>query len=117
MKSKLTTTFALVGVLAVGTAAAAVNTRALNSHTQSTIGAGTPALVPLAVVDPSITPSQLDANVTQAPIASAPVKKAAKKASASPSSSTASATATTTPTTTPVQPSYGDDANESGSDD
>ena len=52
MKSKLTTTLALVGVLTAGTAAAAVNTQALQSRAESTIGAGTTTLVTPAEASP-----------------------------------------------------------------
>jgi hypothetical protein len=94
MKSKLTTTFALLGVLAAGTAAAAVNTQALQSRAESTIGAGTttliaptgsiPASVATTSVDPATQTIQLDANVASTPATPAATKPA-KKASASPS--------------------------------
>lgn len=99
MKSKLTTTFALLGVLAAGTAAAAVNTQALQSRAESTIGAGTTTLItPVAdpvVLDVSATPAVIQLDTTTTPEVSVPTadpspsqtpvkkKKAKAKASAS----------------------------------
>ena len=96
MKSKLSTTLALVGVLAAGTAAAAVNTQALQSRAESTIGVATttlitPAEAPAAtVVTPTVETIQLDANVaTTAPTQSVVAPKPTK-ASSGTSGSTAS---------------------------
>jgi len=78
MKSKLSTTFALLGVLAAGTAAAAVNTQALQSRAESTIGATTTSLITPAgttAIDPATQVIQLDANVSstsQTPAAQTP---------------------------------------------
>ena len=87
MKSKLTTTFALLGVLAAGTAAAAINTQALQSHVESTIGANTSILITPITADPTPQVIQLDANVspaTQAPAAKKPAKTATASASPKP---------------------------------
>jgi len=45
MKSKFATTLALLGVLTAGTAAAAVNTQALQSNVETTVGSGTTTLI------------------------------------------------------------------------
>ena len=114
MKSKLTTTFALLGVLAAGTAAAAVNTQALQSRAESTIGAGTTTLIaPVSGTtvagDPATQTIQLDANVATTPATPAVTKKPAKQASASPTVEVAS---TATTPSTPAQPEFNGDDNE-----
>jgi hypothetical protein len=100
MKSKLTTTFALLGVLATGTAAAAVNTQALQSHVESTIGANTSTLITPITADPTPQVIQLDANVSTATPTTTEQKPAKKsKASASPKpANVATVTAPTQPT-------------------
>lgn len=47
MKSKFTTSLALVAVLLTGTAAAAVNTQALNGPTESALSTGSTTLLPV----------------------------------------------------------------------
>lgn len=104
MKSKLTTTFALIGVLAAGTAAAAVNTQALQSRAESTIAAGTTTLIapttePVAL-DTSATPSVIELDTSATPVVSpataspdasqAPAKKKKVKASKKPIATVAS---------------------------
>ena len=122
MKSKLTTTFALLGVLAAGTAAAAVNTQALQSRTESTIGAGTTSLItPVAdpvVLDVSATPAVIQLDTTTTPEVSVPtadpspsqtpVKKKKAKAKAS---------ASATPSATENEGDNGDDDEGEDEDD
>jgi hypothetical protein len=128
MKSKLSTTFALLGVLAAGTAAAAVNTQALQSRAESTIGATTTSLITPAGttgIDPATQVIQLDASVSpaaQAPAATAPATQTA----ASPTAATipvtvpkAQPTATIAATPTQSKPTFNneDDDDEEGDDD
>jgi hypothetical protein len=122
MKSKLTTTFALLGVLAAGTAAAAVNTQALQSRAESTIGAGTTTLItPVAdpvVLDVSATPDVIQLDTATTPEVSVPtadpspsqtpVKKKKAKAKAS---------ASATPSATENEGDEGDDDEGEDEDD
>lgn len=84
MKTKFGTALALAAVLVTGTAAAAINTQALNSPTGSTLGTTTTTLLPMnkaAVVTPAqpqnnpVAPSQNQVTTTPAPqqgVSSAP---------------------------------------------
>ena len=63
MKSKFTTSLALVAVLLTGTAAAAVNTQALNGPTDSTLATGTTTLLPVGN-SAAIIPGQAETQVT-----------------------------------------------------
>jgi len=63
MKSKFTTSLALVAVLLTGTAAAAVNTQALNGPTDSTLATGTTTLLPVGNSAATI-PVQAETQVT-----------------------------------------------------
>ena len=63
MKSKFTTSLALVAVLLTGTAAAAINTQALNGPTESTISTGATTLLP-ATESVAIIPGQAETQVT-----------------------------------------------------
>jgi len=63
MKSKFTTSLALVAVLLTGTAAAAVNTQALNGPTDSTLATGTTTLLPVGNSAATI-PGQAETQVT-----------------------------------------------------
>lgn len=63
MKSKFTTSLALVAVLLTGTAAAAINTQALNGPTESTISTGATTLLP-ATDSVAIIPGQAETQVT-----------------------------------------------------
>ena len=63
MKSKFTTSLALVAVLLTGTAAAAINTQALNSPTESTISTGATTLLP-TTDSVAIIPGQAETQVT-----------------------------------------------------
>ena len=63
MKSNFTTSLALVAVLLTGTAAAAVNTQALNGPTESTISTGATTLLP-ATESVAIIPGQAETQVT-----------------------------------------------------
>ena len=66
MKSKFGTALALAAVLLTGTAAAAINTQALNTPAQSTLGTAATTLLPAdqaAVVVPTPTQATPDASV------------------------------------------------------
>ena len=63
MKSKFTTSLALVAVLLTGTAAAAINTQALNGPTESTISTGATTLLP-TTDSVAIIPGQAETQVT-----------------------------------------------------
>jgi hypothetical protein len=133
MKSKLSTTFALLGVLAAGTAAAAVNTQALQSRAESTIGATTTSLITPAGttgIDPATQVIQLDASVSpaaqaQAPVATAPATQTAASPTAAtipvtvPQAQQTAATATIAATPTQSKPTFNneDDDDEEGDDD
>ena len=63
MKSNFTTSLALVAVLLTGTAAAAVNTQALNGPTDSTLATGTTTLLPVGN-SAAIIPGQAETQIT-----------------------------------------------------
>ena len=127
MKSKFGTALALVAVLLTGTAAAAINTQALISPTESTLGtaattllpadqtvATVPGQTPVVTVTPSNKPSGVTASQTQATSPSATQPS---------STATAAAPVVTQPVTsvasTPSKPSvvYGNPNPSNGDDD
>jgi hypothetical protein len=122
MKSKLTTTFALIGVLAAGTAAAAVNTQALQSRAESTIAAGTTTLIapttePVAL-DTSATPSVIELDTSATPVVSpATAVPDASQAPAKKKKAKAKSKATSGAVYSNPNPSNGDDDEDEGEDD
>lgn len=120
MKTKFGTALALTAVLLAGTAAAAINTRALTSPTKSTLETASTTLLPpvqLVAVDPAqgtntgVAPSQTESSATASP-------EQAANPTATIGGSVANQPATTV-TSAPTSPSvsYGNPNPSNGDDD
>ena len=124
MKSKFTTSLALVAVLLTGTAAAAINTQALNGPTESTISTGATTLLPttdsVAMIPgqteiTTVAPSQSAAGgQTQAPVtATSPTQKSVSPTPAI----TSPATKTSTMVFANPNPTTGEDEDDDENED
>lgn len=116
MKSKFGTALALAAVLLTGTAAAAINTQALNTPAQSTLGTASTTLLPVdqaAVVVPAPTQATPDASVQASAGSQTQSPKGGSNKSASPKSSATTVTSTSNNTSVV----YGNPNPSTGSDD
>lgn len=126
MKSKFGTALALVAVLLTGTAAAAINTQALISPTETTLGTAATTLLPVekaVVTVPGQTPVSSQTLTTSAPTSQNTVVSYPVSQSSADSTPTAGIPATTKSSTSiasvPTSPSvvYGNPNPSNGDDD
>jgi hypothetical protein len=126
MKTKFGTALALAAVLITGTAAAAINTQALNSPVTSTLGTAATTLLPAnqaVVVTPvnaptvTVVPTQTQGANISVPSPSAPNQPVSPAATAATPATSQSATSMTSAPTSPSVVYGNPNPSKSGNDD